>query len=609
MIRLTQLDTGRVLPIPASVTIEMERRTNVFDVELSGSYSYPFTLLLTPEVRTWMGWTVELDVLDHLPDSWPVALDVEGYAWGVGLLRLQSHSDTQLRLKLQLGLGAAMQVLKAKSLRDFALGGVRSFPRTVNGIPGLVALANDTVARFAQHDYVFAPLVNYQLRGDVSTITPDAPPMVNRWYFGGAFGGRPAYGTFLDAAGAAADTTVLPASKPSEYYFCPYPKYAYLVRALLLEAGVPRVGLALDAELAAQLVVLSNEVLSPDAALNVKFSLGSVLPDVNALDFLTKTWEALGLYPAETATGVQIRHVRDVLRGAQYTDLTDRVLPGFDERSVEQSSGLRLTYQYEDGDTQTPLYYPKRPARTGPDAATWADLPQNFALGSVELGEEVRRVLDENRDYVGLAFVIDGATIGTWDWKPLGTMYPDIVVGDGSQVRPQGIAATAMQGVHPFGFSYSCEITLVPRLVSPLLDPDNADAPHTPTQAIHLAFYRGRRPPLIDEFVMAHPYKAQNPTYPLLTPLRVDQLGNEVGQRSLVLDTPEGTYEQFLKELLQLRLRTVPVKRRFRLSNAEIAALDLNRRILVDGQFYIVRRLSCTLPLTGPVTLELLPLR
>ncbi|WP_375418143.1 hypothetical protein [uncultured Hymenobacter sp.] len=642
---------GRPVALSPGTSLQLELNSPLFDEEVvRGSFAYSFSIPAFPNGPLY-GFPERLDADQPPGAELPAELRLDGLPLLLGTQRVRSAGEKKYSVSLNGTLGGLAAALSRRAIPSFEYGGLRQMPPAqpygggeVGGllqVPGWVLHANEVVRHPESYDYVFAPVRvdNFYEPAPAATDPPPAavPPIVlNPWVANSNAAnayGLPAGGTFTpngfigyqrvrltlpNIFGSGGLGTVQPTTPSGETIVlpvfgqlaCPFPRLRYVLRCIFEESGQrldePRF---LPGELGELVIVSPHNALSgrPDPAgvLQSSFRLADALPDVSVAQLLLALRRGLGVVvDTDPATGlVYTRYLHELVAtpAAEADDWTGR-LAGPAEVEIAGASALKLVYETDPDDALTKdlLQQAPDPATLGPAVDTLAELPR---VGLVGLPPETRLVRQAGAYYRSRA-TYSAASTTELSWFFLAEQLDGVQVGGaGGPEQAQGFAFTQL-GRAPFQLDpanayqldpRATEFMEVPAMRRPGFEPGNLDptAPGRPT-ALRLLFWRGLQP-------------ASDGTslYPLLTPLHTNQAGQTVGQLSLRLSGPAGTYVQLLRGWLEVQRRGVVVKQALRLSSLDLGRLDLSRKVRLDGVEYFVRKLSPTVPLRKPVGAEL----
>ena len=602
---------GRPVQLSPGTSVQLELNSPLFDEDtIKGSFSYSFAVPAPPNGPLY-GWPERPDAAG-VPDApLPAELGDSGVPVLRGSQRVKSATPDKYSVAVQAGLSGAN--LSERQLSSFAFGGLREVPRWVQvagigQVPGLMQHANAVVASPDDYDYVFAPLRNEFITDaqkarpgfDAATIDPLNYPeqTVNKWvvyptgFLGIPAGGSFTYnGNFTVAGGITfGEFRLLPP-------YCPLPKLRYVLQAVCEESGLAvDVANLLPGELGDLVLAGPAQLVDRGDADVLRFSLADVVPALTVAQLLGALRQDLGIVVyVDPATGrVRSRYLAEQVAPETAPADLSRCLAGAPEVAIEQAAGLTLTYHVdsEDALTKDLLTQQPDPALLLPAVATVAELPASADIvhENPQAGQ-VRLVTDLDTFYVCSLAPLDGVRVAL-SWLPLVPNLPAVAVAGGGDALEQAICYTIERPTR-FGLDTTATATiLLPALSQPPFLADQAGQGAVARSAeLRLLFYNGLQ--------LASDGTSQ---YPQLSPQSAS------GAYSLRLAGPTGTYAQQLRVWLPVKLSGVSYKQPLLLSALDLARLDLARPLLLAGVRYLVRKLSATLPLRRPATLELVRL-
>jgi hypothetical protein len=587
MLSLTSDD--QPVHLSPGTSVQLEYNSPLFDEEVVlGAYSYSFSVPATPNGALY-GYPERPDAAQPAGREREATLRLDDELLLAGRQRVRSASAAKYAVALSGALSGAG--LSERPLASFAYGGPVAVPRWVevtpastNGpaelAPGLTLHANQVVARPEQYGYVFAPLRNdYQ-------APAGSQPTVNRWLVSAqAYQGMPAGGCFAYdvnwyVPGNSGELVVLPP-------MCAFPKLRYVLACICQESG-----LAVDAarllpgELG-DLVLVSNAFLVDRGdEQTYRFHLADVVPALSVAELLAALRQDWGivLYQDPVTTLLRTAYLRELV-AAPAVEWSGR-WAGAPEVTLADDAGVTLTYGVDPEDelTKEALSQQPDPSRLLPPVATVAELPVTAdVLTQNPRSGQVRLVLDEDTYYVCTA-TVTGILDVALTWKRLVPRLSTVAVNGGGEELPQRQCFTvALPSLITSG------ATTTARLPAIAVAPFQADAEKSVrSAALRLLFYNGRQPP--SDGVSTYPQLASE---------------SRSGAYSTRLTGEAGTYAQWLRTWLPLKLAGTGYKQPLRLTAAELAGFDLTRKLRLDGVEYLVRKLAATVPLRKPAALEL----
>jgi hypothetical protein len=591
MLELTS--NGKPVHLTPGTSVQLELNSPLFDEDtIKGSFSYSFTVPAGPNGQLY-GWPERPDCAGQPGPQLPAALADDGLPLLTGVQRLKSATASKYNVGLQGGLSGAQ--LSERQLSSFSYGGTRLFPRQVyDGLdgggnpqykPGLQAHANDVVANPADYDYVFAPLRNeYLPTGQAAPTDPldYYPCSVNCWLGTGfqwntvqlVMGLPPAVGGGVLNA------------------YCPFPRLRYVLRAILEESGLLVDAAQLLPGPLGELVLVSNAWLVDRGDwYRVGFSLADVVPALTVAELLAALRQDLGVVvyvDARTQRARTAYLVERVAASAAYVDLTTR-LAGSPEVSIADDQGLTLTYHVDDDEALSKDMLSKQPdpALVLPAVPTVADLPAVALMADNPARGQVRLVEDRGTYYECTPVYLNPLS-ASLTWTELPNSLPTVAVNGGGEEQAQHLCYTTTRPTRMYSSP------LAPTFPAPAISQAPYQAQLTTVKrssALRLLFYNGLQ--LASDGTTRYPQLAMT---------------NAAGTHSLRLTGSTGTYAQWLRAWLPVKLRGASYKYPLLLTSLDLSQLDLTRQVWLDGVAYLVRKLSATVPLKKAATAELVRL-
>jgi hypothetical protein len=604
---------GKPVYLSNGTSVQLELNSPLFDEDtLKGTFSYSFPVPAAPNGPLY-GFPERPDGAGRPGAQLPAELGLDGVPLLTGSQRLKSASSSKYSVSFQAGLSGAN--LSERLLSSFSYGGLRSCPRWLSlpmpggpalQYPGLMQHANEVVASPDDYDYVFAPLRNEFLSElvksqpgfDPKTLDPLNYPgeTVNAWtvspspLFAAPAGGSFTYNVNFMVPGGVVYTAfrLLPP-------YCPWPKLRYVLQAICEESGL-RVDSAqfLPGELG-DLVLVSNAVLvDRGTATILRFSLADVVPELTVAELLAALRQDLGIvvYVEPTTNRVRTAYLAErVAPGAPALELSS-CLAGPPEVSVDVPAGLTLATHVDGEDELSKDLRTRQPDESLvlPAVATVADLPATAVI-LTENPQTGQARLVEALDtwYACTIGFLDGISVQL-TWAALVVNLPPVPVAGGGDEQEQATCYT-LELPTRIGLDRSPGVptALVPAISQ---EPYQADKPQSVrSTALRLLFYNGLQPD-----------SGGKDTYP--------QLSHRSRSRaySVRVHGPQGTYAQWLKEWLAVKLAAVSYKQPLLLTPLDLARLDLSQPLHLAGVPYLVRKLSAAVPLRKPATAELVRL-
>lgn len=404
----------------------------------------------------------------------------------------------------------------------------------------------------------------------------------------------------------------------------PQPKLEWVLRRTLAAVGYHLTGVfdtAPEREELRELIVFSNYTQDQvtgsvtgdkptveDISFRPVIDLNRQVPDVLANDFIRAVCNtfAWGLFVEPDTQRAALVPYRDILADNSFLDWTGRVDPNYlRERSLE---GLPQNFGFDYAD----------------------DFPNPWPLRVADLRNVV------TFDNTGTATFDSGFTS-----EDIGqVIYIRSINEYGQLFRFRGTAALYLSiGRDLATYNRPARNTYRPELTTPLLDTGLSSGTNG---AIGLRF---NVDPITQEPTGRQPYDAYTPAFytELVTPItngdRTDkialmlyrglQLGNDenaypfatnnrynsaqelIGSISLLWDQPGGIWPTWWEQWYEVLQRLRPVTYATRLTSRDLSGLDFRRKIRIDGQMYLLRRVRVTLTTERilPATVEYMQLQ
>ena len=604
---------GRPVYLSEGTSVQLELNSPLFDEDaIKGAFSYSFGVPAAPNGPLY-GWPERPDGAGRPGAQLPAELALDGLPLLRGVQRVRAASVSKYSVSLQAGLSGAG--LSERLLSSFEYGGLREVPRWVAGadlsVPGLPLHANEVVANPGAYEYVFAPLRNDFVSEAVKAQpafdpkNPHPDPLfplstVNQWAINPVqIGGMPAGGTFVYNTYFGVPGGVVYGTYELLPPYCPFPRLRHMLRYILEESGLG-VDLAhlLPGELG-DLVLVSNAVLVDRGdADTLRFSLADVVPALTVAQLLAALRQDLGLVVYQDPSTGLMRSCalqERVQPGAAGLDLS-RCLAGAPEATFDEGGGLTLTSHVDAADelTKDLLSQQPEPGVLLPSVATVADLPTSAVILTENPQAGQVRLVRELDTYYVCSLAYQDSTSVRLDWKRLAPALPPVEVSGGGETQEQATCFTTelLTTLAVYGDLRAA----LPALAQP---PYRADLEQAGAEAekvsrsteLRLLFYNGRQP--TSDGVA---------TYPQLSHRSAS------GAYSLRLHGEKGTYAQWLRDWLPVKLAGLSYKQPLLLTPLDLARLDLSQPLYLAGVPYLVRKLSVAVPLRKPATAELVRL-
>lgn len=552
-----------------NTSIQLELNNPLFDAEndiIKGSFSMPFTIPLTARNRIVFSFPDVIDNVQNLLRDFPCFIESDGETIQ-GVLKLRNIDGKKINVNLTVGISAIGKSLQERKIYSFDFGGLRVMGTSNEE---LVDHMNLKSMYPDDSEYIFAPIKNPVVTGESDWDDHFKEYIIND-FVNSSFVLRPG-GSIERPRGV-----------------CPFPKLRYVLLQIMQELGIQVEESFFDAEMS-RLFLISNAGLERiivyavedqptryDTTYAFQFRIGDLLPDLTVIELLRKLALTFGLAIQVTLNNKLILgKLNDIIASDDYIDVS-HLTSSVPNIEITEKELYNFIYKL-DGDDSEPGEKIKDFADLifMPDVATYVQL---ISLPDAK-HNHLRYVKEIKQYYV---FLVEFGNIA---WKFYCDDYGPIRNGEGTDIT-QGIAPVIVQRT-PF----NGEGLLLPTLKLKRYLPDFGLIYRSPE--LRLLFYRGLQS-----------YQTVNKLYPLLTDEIYNTKGEIVGNYSLRLGGEHGTYENFLKSWYQVKGRLRPVKKKIAWSMLDIANLDMSKKLNIDGDRYLIRKVSLTLPIRKPVDVDL----
>jgi len=552
-----------------NTSIQLELNNPLFDAEndiIKGSFSLPFTIPLTDLNRLVFGFPDVIDNVQDLLRDFACFIESDGETIQ-GVLKLRNINGNTINVNLTVGISAIGKSLQERKIHSFDYAGLRVMG---NSKETLVEHMNLKSVYPDDSEYIFAPIKNPVVSGE-SEWDDHFKDLIINDFVNSSF--------VLSPAGST--------ERPRGV--CPFPKLRYVLLQIMQELGIQVAENFFNEELS-RLFIISNagleiiliypkegEATKYDTTYKYEFRIGDLLPDLTVIELLRKLALTFGLAIQVTLNNVLILgNLKDIIASDNYIDVSHlaSAAPNID---IVEKEIFNFNYKL-DGDDSEPGEKIKDFSDLifMPPAATYIQL---ISMPGAE-HNHVRYVEELKQYYVYLI------QFGNRAWNYYCDDYGPIRNGEGSDIT-QGIAPVIVQRT-----LFNGNNLLLPTLKLKRYLPTLGLAQRSPE--LRLLFYRGYQP-----------YQLENKLYPLLTDENFNTKGEVVGNYSLRLGGEHGTYENFLKSWYESKGRLRPVKKKIAWSMLDIANLDMSKKLNIDGNRYLVRKVTMVLPIRKPVDVEL----
>jgi len=333
----------------------------------------------------------------------------------------------------------------------------------------------------------------------------------------------------------------------------------------------------------------------------VKYDLKKLITGVNSL-LGTKFFFNQNRQTAE------LIFLKDLLSASEYTDWTEK-LRGIHEKTIEDiKDGFELKHDFDSTDeTISNKMIDKElfdKATILEPVLTPADLPPYEYL--VINPGDIHFVVCEDSYYM-LVNTADEGYEPVYEWQMLTYNFFGKTIGEGKQTLSNILTPYAMSwhlkssSPDVYWLTPVCDQKLVAEdldeITSKLVTWVNYDALVNDFQP-RIMFYRGMFPYIVPDYDV---YK-----YPFGTSGRHDRDGNEIGNLTLHWDGPDGLYENFWKEWLELIQNNKVFQFEIQLTITDLLNIDMKKKIRIENNYYLIRQITIDFPIEKPATVEMI---
>lgn len=564
---------GQYFELYPATRIPLEINNPIFDEDfVSGSYSFPFKMPLTPRTRRQLGMPDELNNIMPFPRKLsPVHLIVDGIALYSGTLVIRSVTLLEVDSYLLVGNSAVNDYASNTKVADKV-----NYLRTFTGSEDVSAhMLETTKSTVDQFPYVFFPVCS-------PNFYPGTPPYLSmvrtmqNFYLIDKFVVREELGETGDGYQNVAVT--------------PFPYLTYLLRECLKGYNIRHNIFELDKEL--QKLVLYNNVglakytkeqkgpaeiwvNSNDRAIDLK---NHIPADISISDLLIglKNIFCLYFYTSLTDGAIEYGAMNDLLARPVEINWTSKSSPAA-EISNDFLLGLKYVPDYKgDGAADSLvqsikgkkiLPYSQRPLIPDPSDPTIYYYEANDQYSYADQYYYLQYSSSMTDYYLDEAeFEIKPRIM------PLLSSY-----------------ATVVDNIDP-GLRRDQR---TPYIVLPGKFYDKEGKINEATTAPRITFYRGYQ---VDSQGTMYPYGSSNNS---------DFIAQRAGNYSLAWDGESGLRKKWWDRYLNMRRFGRKVKKEIRLNLADLATLDLLKKVRIENANYIIKKINVELPLKGTAKVEL----
>jgi len=558
-------------------SMQIELNNPLFDAEndkIKGGFSLPFTIPLTDKNRVIFGFPDVIDNTVNVRREFTCYLEADGETLQ-GLLKLRRIEKKKITANVMVGISAIGKSLQERKLNSFEFGGIREMGGST---PEAAAHMNLIASYPDDSDYTFAPIKNTIVFGEGKLDDFFKDHIINDFK----------NNTFVLTPG---NTTTRPRG------LCPLPKLRYVLLQALRELALQVEESFFDAELS-RLFIISNaglerimpsavkvgetEVAHYETEYKYFFRIADLVPDLTLIDLLRKLAVTFGLSPQVSLNNKLIlAKLNDIIESLDYLECSHLASDAGED--INDQEAFNFFYKTDNDD-----------AEPGTHIADFEDITVLEPVPSYKFLQDTFRKDSGTAEPRQVRFIEDIKQyyIYKYTYNQIGWFYysdnyaPVKTAAAGTDI-PQGIAPVICSIV-----DWNGEPTLLPVMQLKRTLPNIAL--NNPTPELRLLFYRGFQP-----------YPVQNKIYPLLTDDVFNAKGEKIGDYSLRLDGEHGTYAKFLKPWYNFKSSSRSIRKKIAWSMVDLANLNMNRKLAIDGNLYLVRKVTFSLPVRKPVDAEL----
>lgn len=646
---------ARVLALAGNSKLALERNSPLLSAEgETGSTSQVFQLPKTPPNDQTLGFPNRFDQAAGQPPQLldVTALDDMGNGITTGNLRYRGTEPSTHSYNLEFGDSAVMARLKSRSLQSFRFGGPRFIADPATALPNgpydpqaITAFMDKVVKNYADYDFTFAPFSNDDAAGrwksyidamedlvsslpGSQTFTPTHIASFNSWsvFFNSASTpGELGFSYPLNFTIPGSINLQFPTLP--EYQPCPLPKLEYIVRAVFDELQLPLetdVFDSLDMQRVVMVPVTGIVGYAPRPGSTGPgdntpiIYLAQHMPALDAAKFVRQLMDTFGWHFDVAPNGIcRLLKAAPLVLTGDPVDITTLCGPAFTIEQQEPKSILALPSWSELDAYAQEFSEQPAPAAILQPVATVADLP------GAATADMYRLVQAERRYYYTQANTTTSTTNGTTTttttitWQPGPFYNPGQLVGSADEVEEYSVGITGVL-TYPVEVQTAATKVKVPLLC--FLEPSYTltqaeltatqtsqagaylvDSVGTRSQSLRLANFFGLQE--IDGLDL----NGKPALIPWLTQGNLSPKGTLLGDLSLEVHGKYGLTQQCLLPLLAMKQAQTLVKMPAYFSAYQFTRLDFSRMLAIRGDEFMARRLSLSVPVTGPGQLELIP--
>lgn len=553
MIRLVV--EGYSLDLQPNASIRIKLRSPAFlgqDVDkIKGSFSFPFTVLMTPGNRRTLRYPDRLDNSELLSREFSAQLYVGPDRLLDGKLSIRNATRTSAEVFLTSN--------PLKDLTKIRLNETEQGTIGADSESELASLMMETARNPLEHDAVFAPVYNGALR-DGNEFVPAADDYFNSYHWGDQ-------------------------RFQLQYHVSPLPRVEVILRRAIEGAGYTfRNGLHDTDEMKRQVIVSSRSMRFEDA-LVTRIPLAMCLPAISISDFLKSLCRTYCLAPFSDLSGTHLELMRlgPLLSRAPRQDWTQYADHDYER---DPTGAAVLAYAWGD-DAYTSTYH----------FSEWSsDHPIPDREIPDIIGEDGKLILIPPEETVYLyarSAISRRINIqGLKGLEQLGSFgFHRNLVGNDTVTPSFSPAQTHVLYSVPNDFDASVLPTISASVVGATKDPSQPGVVISETGSVEgrLSFYRGFQPTKRGELYPMVNHANHNSTFQIIDG-EVESL-NWLG--------PDGLYPKYWRDWDEMLQRASIVKRSFLLPLAELLDFDFRNKVRVENRNYFVRELEFSVTQRG----------
>jgi hypothetical protein len=548
------------IDLPSSLKIQIKRQNPAYLGQdagvIKGSFSYPFSLPLTPANRVALNYPDRIDSAEVPAQELPASLYVGPDLLMKGSLTVAKPTRDTVKVYL---ISNPLKDLTKVKMNEADQGSVSAADEAA-----LALLMKDTTTNPFGYDAIFAPVYNIALRDDLDKVPAEAH-FHNAWNF---------------------DDQVFTVGN----HVTPLPRVAPILKRAIESAGYTfDDGLHVTDEMRRQ-VLVNNRSLRYDNQLSTRMPLNLCLPNITVAEFLKSLCRTYCLATFSSLTGdhIDLVPLRSLVRAAPRKDWT--AYAAHEYARDPDASAVSLYTWGDSANAQTYFFAEWANDFNDPDYArrdfldddTDEEVPVHrnqiayyYSRAAVSIRKKIKGLLgfvflnsfgyvDNNRS---------GDTV-TPTVPPAQTNYLHFFPSSNDKTVMATMAAT------PVGIETAAIV--VPELFGEITS-ESGDV------VASLSFYRGMQ------------FSRSGQLYPMLShfPYTTNQVYIDGEITSLSWLGPNGLYEQWWKEWDGMLRESAGVERTFALPLVELLAINFKDKVRVENRNYFVRSIEFSVGVDG----------